>query len=160
PRRLKLLPTLGQALYWLGRFDEAYACFDEADEQADPDTAAYAFFFRTFIQGHGESISHFEMERDIRARLEVVESVSSERTLASGYLSLAWVHYWAGRLALATEAGERSIELAQRAGDQRIEYEAFRMTGLAKTHGEAPWPQVERLADEMDAAGAFSGLVR
>jgi class 3 adenylate cyclase len=160
PGRLKLLPTLGQALYWLGRFDEAYAVLDEAAERADPDTAAYAFFFRTFIRGHGESISHFEMERDIRARLELVESVASERTLASGYLSLAWVHYWAGRLALATEAGERSIELAQRAGDQRIEYEAFRMTGLAKTHGEVPWSEVERFADEMDSAGAFSGLVR
>jgi len=160
PRRLALLPTLGQALYWLGRLDDAYACLDEAAERADPDTAAYAFFFRRYFAGHGESISPIELERDIRERLGAVEAVAGERTLASGYMSLGWALYWQGRVAGATEAGERAIELARRAGDRRIEYESFRLTGLAKIHGEAPWPEVERHADEMDAAGVFSGLVR
>jgi tetratricopeptide (TPR) repeat protein len=100
------------------------------------------------------------MERDVRARLDLVDGVASERTLASGYLSLSWALYWQGRLEGAAEAGERAIELARRAGDRRVEWETFRVTGLAKTHGAAPWPEVERHADEMDAAGAFSGVVR
>jgi class 3 adenylate cyclase/tetratricopeptide (TPR) repeat protein len=160
PRRLTLLPPLGQALYWLGRFEDAYSWLDEAVERGDPDTAAHGFFFRAFIAGHGESTSAVEMERDVRARLALVEGLASERTLASGYLSLSWALYWQGRLAAATEAGERAIELARRAGDRWVEWETFRVTGLAKTHGEAPWPEVERHADEMDAAGAFSGVVR
>jgi tetratricopeptide (TPR) repeat protein len=160
PRRLAVLPTLGQALYWLGRFEDAYAVLDDAVDRADPDTAAYAFFFRAFIRGHGESTSAIEMEQDVHARLALVDGVAGDRTLASGYLALTWALYWQGRLAGATEAGEKAIELARRAGDRRVEWETFRVTGLAKTHGEAPWPEVERHADEMDAAGAFSGVVR
>jgi class 3 adenylate cyclase/tetratricopeptide (TPR) repeat protein len=160
PRRLTLVPTLGQAFYWLGRLEDAYAVLDEAVDRADPDTAAYAFFFRAYFRGHGESTSAIEMERDVRERLSAVEDVASERTLASGYLSLGWALYWEGRLDGANEAGEKAIELARRAGDRRIEWEAFRMTGLSKTHGQAPWPAVEQHADAMDAAGAFSGVVR
>ena len=68
PRRLALLPTLGQALYALGRLDDAYRTFDEAIERADPDTAARAYFMKTAVRGHGESISPYEIERDVRSR--------------------------------------------------------------------------------------------
>ncbi len=69
PRRLALLPPLGQALYLLGRLDDAYRTFDAASERADPDTAARAFFMKTAVRGHGESISPYEIERDVRAGL-------------------------------------------------------------------------------------------
>jgi class 3 adenylate cyclase/tetratricopeptide (TPR) repeat protein len=152
-RRLVLLPALGQALYWLGRLGESYQAFDEAIEHADPDTAAYAFFFVTYIKGHGESISAYEMERDVRARLAAVEGVASVRTLACGHVALAWIFYWQGRLSSGIEAGEQAIELSRLAGDRRLEWEASRLVAIAKMHGDVPWPEVERLVDEMAAAG-------
>src|SRR4029077_3569022 len=68
-RRLALLPVLGRVLHALGRFDEAFAAFDEAIERADPYTAAHAFFYKSYVQGHGEARSGYELERDVRDRL-------------------------------------------------------------------------------------------
>jgi tetratricopeptide (TPR) repeat protein len=159
-RRLTLLPTLGQALYWLGRLDDAYRCLDEAAALGDPDIAAYAFFFRAYMAGHAESGSPTELEPSIRARLASVERVASERTLASGHLSLGWMLYWQGRLEGAIEEGQRAVELARRAGDRRVEWEGLRLVGTSKMHGDVPWEEVERHADEMEAAGVTSTMVR
>ena len=104
PRRLSLLPDLGQALYWLGRFDESYRALDEAIDFADPDTAAFAFFYKGHVQGHGESKSAYELEHAVRERLALVEESASDRTLAAGYLSLGWALYWLGRLTAGIEA--------------------------------------------------------
>jgi class 3 adenylate cyclase/tetratricopeptide (TPR) repeat protein len=158
--RLVLLPTLGQALYWVGRLDDAYAAFDEAIEQADPDTAAYALFYETYIKGHGESTSPIDMERHILAGLASVQGSASVRTLAAGHMTLGWALYWQGDLRGGVEEGEKAIELARLAGDRRVEWEALRLVGISKMHGEATWPEVERHADEMDAAGAFSATLR
>jgi tetratricopeptide (TPR) repeat protein len=160
PRRLTLLPTLGQALYWLGRLDEAYRYLDDAADRADPDTAAYAFFFRVYVAGHGESTSPIEMEPLVRERLVAVQELASDRTLASGHLSLGWILYWQGRLGAGSAEGEKAVELARRAGDRRVEWEALRLVGVSKMHGAASWTEVERHADEMDAAGVSSTTVR
>ena len=159
-RGSSLLPALGQALYWLGRLDDAYAAFDEAIEHADPDTAAYALFYATYIKGHGESTSPIDMERAIRAGLASVEGSASVRTLAAGHMTLGWALYWQGDLRGGIEEGEKAIELARLAGDRRVEWEALRLVGISKMHGDATWPEVERHADEMDAAGANSGTLR
>jgi tetratricopeptide (TPR) repeat protein len=160
PRRLTLLPTLGQALYWLGRLDDAYRYLDDAADRADPDTAAYAFFFRMYVAGHGESTSPIEMEPLVRARLLAVEGLAGDRTLASGHLSLGWILYWQGRLGAGSEEGEKAVELARRAGDRRVQWEALRLVGVSKMHGAASWSEVERHADEMDSAGVSSTTVR
>jgi class 3 adenylate cyclase/tetratricopeptide (TPR) repeat protein len=153
PRRLSLLPDLGQALYWLGRFEESYRTLDEAIDFADPDTAAFAFFYKGHVQGHGESKSAHELEHAVRERLALVEESASDRTLAAGYLSLGWALYWLGRLTAGTEAAQRAVEYARQAGDRQLEWEALRLLSAGMLHGDVPWPEVERNAEGWRAAG-------
>jgi class 3 adenylate cyclase/tetratricopeptide (TPR) repeat protein len=153
PRRNELLPIQAQALYLLGRLDEAYPVFDEAIENADPDTSARAFFLKSYARGHGESISAFVLERDVRNVLESMGEAASDETLAAGQLTLGWTLYWQGRLGAATEAGERAVIRARRAGKRSLEVQALRLVGAGILHGETPWPEAERWVAERPAGG-------
>jgi tetratricopeptide (TPR) repeat protein len=153
PRRMALLPALGQALYSLGRLDEAYATLDEAIERADPNIAAQAFFFKVFAKGHGESISPIDLERDARAGLAQVGQAANERTLAAGYMTLGWALYWGGRLGAAKEAGEQAVAHARRSGARSLELEGLRLVCTQVVHGDVPWPRAEAEARELMAAG-------
>jgi tetratricopeptide (TPR) repeat protein len=159
-RRLALLPVLGRVLHALGRFDEAFAAFDEAIERADPDTAAHAFFYKSYVQGHGEARSGYELERDVRDRLSLVEAEASDQTLAAGYLALGWGLYWTGRLGEGLDAASRAVEHARSSGDLQLEMDALRLRAVAMLHGDMPWPEVERELDEMRWSGAHQGPVR
>jgi class 3 adenylate cyclase len=153
PRRLALLTPLAESLYLLGRLQDAYAVLDEAIAGPDMDAAARAFFFKSYAEGHGESISPIEIGRVVGERLAQVDGVASEATLAAGRLTLAWTHYWCGRSAAAIETGEEAVAGARRAGERPLEVTALRMVGLAKLHGDVPWPAVEAHAAEMAAVG-------
>jgi tetratricopeptide (TPR) repeat protein len=153
PRRLRLLPDIARALYALGRLDDAYGELDEAIDRADPDTAAHAFFFRLVAQGHGESLSPFDVERDAREKLASVEGSAGERTLAVGYWALAWGLYWLGRPNQAIETTERAVALAQRAGDRAIEVDALRLIQHPVKHGDVAWSEIDRYAERMAAVG-------
>ena len=159
-RRLALLPVLGRVLHALGRFDEAFATFDEAIERADPDTAAHAFFYKGYVQGHGEARSGYELERDARERLSLVEAEASDQTLAAGYLALGWGLYWTGRVGEGLEAASRAVEHAQDSGDLQLQMDALRLRAVAMLHGDMPWPEVERELDGMRWSGAHLGPVR
>ena len=151
PRRAELYAVQGQALYALGRLDEAYRVFDEAIGSADPDISARAFFLKSFAWGLGESISPFELERDVRETLTAIEETASDETVAAGYLTLGWTLYWQGRLQVATEAGERAVVCARRAGKRSLELEALRLVSGGFVHGEMPWAEAERWAHERPA---------
>ena len=138
------MPALGQALYLLGRLDDAYRTFDAASERADPDTAARAYFMKTAVRGHGESISPYEIERDMRAGLARVEGAASDGTLAAGYNLLGWALYWSGRLEAATEQAQRAMELARSAGDRPLELAAIRLDAARVLHGDVPGPRPRR----------------
>ncbi|HUK44745.1 MAG TPA: adenylate/guanylate cyclase domain-containing protein [Gaiellaceae bacterium] len=153
PRRLRLLTPVAESLYGLGRLRDAYSVLDEAIGGSDADAAARAFFFKSYAQGHGESLSPFELERDARERLAQVEGVASEATLAAGRLTLAWALYWCGRLTDAIETGEEAVVRARRAGERPLEIAALRMVGMAKLHGDVPWPAVEEQAAAMASVG-------
>jgi class 3 adenylate cyclase/tetratricopeptide (TPR) repeat protein len=159
PRRTELLPAQAQALYSLGRLDEAYRVFDEAIESADPDTSARAFFLKAYAQGHGESISPFELEHDVRKILTPIEETASDETLAAGHLTLGWTLYWQGRLGAGTEAGERAVVHARRAGKRSLEMQARRLVGAAIFHGETPWPEAERWVAAHPGGGPATALI-
>ena len=152
-RRTELLAVQGQALYALGRLHEAYRAFDEAIGSADPDTSARAFFFKVYAQGHGESISPIELEREVRGVLAPIETTASDQTVAAGHLTLGWTLYWQGRLQAATEAGERAVVHARGAGKRSLEMDGLRLVGAGILHGEVPWPEAERWVDERPAGG-------
>ena len=144
PRRAALLAVQGQALYALGRLDDAYRAFDEAIESVDPDISARAFFLKSYAWGLGESISPFELERDVREVLTPIEETASDETLAAGYLTLGWTLYWQGRLEAATEAGERAVVRARRTGKRSLELEALRLVSGGFVHGDVSWVEAER----------------
>jgi class 3 adenylate cyclase/tetratricopeptide (TPR) repeat protein len=160
PRRLALLTPLAESLYSLGRLRDVYAVLDEAIAGPDADAAARAFFFKSFARGHGESISPFELERDVRERLAQVEGVAGEATLVAGLLTLAWTHYWCGRTTAAIETGEKAIAGARLAGERPLEIAALRMVGVSKLHGNAPWTAVQEHAAEMAAVGLDAAQLR
>jgi class 3 adenylate cyclase len=153
PRRLALLTPIAESLYTLGRLKEAYGVLDEAIDGVDPDASARAFFFKSYAEGHGESVSPYEIEWAVRERLAHIEAVAGEATLAAGYLTLGWALYWCGRLEAGIEAGEETLARARRAGERTLELQALRILGLAKLHGDVPWSEVDAHAAEMEAAG-------
>jgi class 3 adenylate cyclase/tetratricopeptide (TPR) repeat protein len=159
PRRLALQPSLGYALSLLGRLDDAYRTYDEAIERADADTAARAYFQKTQLRGHGESISPYELERDVRSRLATVEHSASEATLAAGYNLLGWSLYWSGRLEAGMEAEERAVALARAAGERSLELAAMRLAVASALHGPVRWQEAESLAMELAAQGLDTGIL-
>ncbi len=159
PRRFALLPALAQAYWALGRLEDAYRTFDEAIAGADPDLAAYAYFLKAFAQGLGDSISPFQLERDVRGALSGIEQTASDRTLAAAFLTLGWTLFWGGRLGDAIAAGERAIAFARRTDERSLETGALRLVSAAKVQGDVPWSAVEQLAAEMSAAGVDGSMV-
>ena len=148
PRRAELLAVQGQALFALGRLEEAYRAFDEAISGDNPDISARAFFLKTFAWGLGESISPFELERDAAEILAPIESTASDETVAAAYVTIGWARYWQGRLGAATEAGKLAVVRASRARKRLLELEGLRLVSAGIHHGDAPWAEVERWVRE------------
>jgi FimV-like protein len=155
----ELLLSLAVACHEVGELERAYALLDEVIERGDPDTAADAFFYKTYARAHGESTSPYEMERLVEAKLAEVEATASDRVLASGYLTLGWACFWAGKTTAAGAAGERALEHATRAGIREIEVNALRVLAASKVHGDTPWPEVERHAARMEETGVAVGML-
>jgi tetratricopeptide (TPR) repeat protein len=93
-------------------------------------------------------------------RLDSVLGAAGDQTLASGYITLGWSQYWCGNLVEGMDTGERAVTHARRSGRPSLVAEALKLAGAQKLHGEVPWPEVRRHADEMDAAGVDSTLLR
>ena len=115
---------------------------------------------KTAVRGHGESISPYEIERDVRAGLARVEGAASDGTLAAGYNLLGWALYWSGRLEAATEQAQRAIALARSAGDRPLELAAIRLDAARVLHGDVPWPEAEAQALELAAQGLDTGMLQ
>jgi tetratricopeptide (TPR) repeat protein len=142
PARLRLLPLLGHACHLAGDVAEADRILTEAVEGGAEAIAAQAFFLRAFIRGHQDDVPFAETLREIRAvlgRLDEADAVA----LGEGYLTLAGVLHWHGRLGEAAEAAEQALRYAGRSGDLRQEARAVRSLGAAMHAGSTPWSEVE-----------------
>ena len=67
-----------QALYVLGRLDEAYADLRRGDRARRSRHRGAGVLHEDGVRGHGESISPYEIERDVRERLARVEGAASD----------------------------------------------------------------------------------
>jgi len=121
---------------------------DEAVERGDADTAASARFFRAYVRGHASGGSFGELEREVREAIASLAGGGNDRTLAQGYLTLAWLLFWSGRIAEQVEAGQQGLVHARRAGDSSLEELLLRHLALGLAHGPARWTELERFATE------------
>jgi class 3 adenylate cyclase/tetratricopeptide (TPR) repeat protein len=113
-RESRILSTRGEALYWLGRFDEAAASLSWAIELApdDPWTVTHASRFLGDIELNVRSRPDAAGElfdRALAASRELGDAWSESRTLLMG----AWVPYWRGDYGTARSMFERALELAR-----------------------------------------------
>jgi class 3 adenylate cyclase/tetratricopeptide (TPR) repeat protein len=169
PQRVTALTWFGIALYALSEFDDADQAWTEAIESGEGDDATVAFFERVRVRGHnpigGET--NPELEVAVRERLAALSDDTPPLVFASGYHSLARLHFWAGRTDDQLEAARQARDYARRAGVVSLEASAASIMGTALMYGASPWSEYEAYAksllDERDrlgrlAASALAGL--
>jgi tetratricopeptide (TPR) repeat protein len=169
PQRVAALPWFGIALYALSEFGAADEAWTEAIDSGEGDDATLAFFERAHVRGHnpteGETVAG--LEEAVRERLARLEPDASPLVYASGYHSLARLHFWLGRTDDQLESATRARDYARRSGVVSLEATAAAVMGSALMYGASPWPEYEEFARgllaERDrlgrlAAGAIAGL--
>jgi class 3 adenylate cyclase/tetratricopeptide (TPR) repeat protein len=156
PERVRLQPTVAEAVYGAGDVVAGRALLEQAAEQADTqgqsDTAAHARVMSIFIRGHmGE-----EPVADSLARLEAVMAAlppeTSHDVLVRAHVTRGWFVYWLGRCAEALADGRRALEYLQRDPSWGWEDEVTGLMSASMMQGPTPWPEFERFADERLAA--------
>ena len=126
PRRPVLLPELAETLTAVADFAGANAALDEAltaaertgDHRLHATSRITAMFVRLY-SGEQQSDWSDEALRVAHELIPVLESEAADAELATAWRLVVLVHGIAGRFSLATEAVERSIEHARRAGNDR-----------------------------------------
>jgi class 3 adenylate cyclase/tetratricopeptide (TPR) repeat protein len=127
PRRSALLPELAETLTAVADFSGARAALDEALTAADRTgnrrlhaaSRLTAMFVRLY-SGEQQSDWSDEALRVAHELIPVLERENADGELATAWRLVVLVHGIAGRYSQATEAVERSIVHARRAGNERM----------------------------------------
>jgi class 3 adenylate cyclase/tetratricopeptide (TPR) repeat protein len=146
--RLALLPTLAVCLSAVGRGRESLDLLAEARDQGDAVTSARARFLKTQVSALGGE--EFEAQlREVRGAIEELEPLGDQAVLAEGYVQLAQLLFWTGRVTEQKVAAERAAEYARSAGDPYQESWAVGMLGSAARWGPTRRDEVHRFAEMM-----------
>jgi class 3 adenylate cyclase/tetratricopeptide (TPR) repeat protein len=171
PKRLELLPDLGEALIDVGEFAWAEAFLDEAVEAAkatgDARLEAGAVLTRLLVRHHTvEDLDGWreEVEREAKRAIERLEGDDSAHVeLAKAWRILAFVHGIVLRYGDAAAAVQQAHEHARLAGDKRQEARSASAYTLAALHGPTPVSEAvarcERLLAHGLATRQAEGLV-
>jgi class 3 adenylate cyclase/tetratricopeptide (TPR) repeat protein len=130
-REARILSARGEALYWLGRFEEAAAGLTRALEMAPDDTWTLAHAGR--FLGDIELNVRADPERadDLFAcALEAARALEDPRAEARVLLMAAWVPFWKGDNDRAKEMFERALEISRANPDGNSWAEARALTSL------------------------------
>jgi tetratricopeptide (TPR) repeat protein len=130
-REARILSTRGEALYWLGRFDDAAAALSLALELAPDDawTVTHASRFLGDIELNVRSRPDAAAElfdQALASSRELGDAWSEARTLLMG----AWVPYWRGDYETTRSMFERALELARANPEDDRWAEARALTSL------------------------------
>jgi DNA-binding SARP family transcriptional activator len=130
PRRLELLPELGEALREAGQFDRARSVLDEAERLAtvkdNAGIAAYTQVIQLLIKLRTDAeFDGDEALAQAQSAIHVLERGGIDRRLAKGWELLAWIPYLGCRAPEADAASHRMSDYARRAGDRRQEARAL-----------------------------------
>jgi class 3 adenylate cyclase/tetratricopeptide (TPR) repeat protein len=166
--RFPLLVELGHMLYLSRELEAADQVLSDAVDHGDTDTSARAFFLRAFIRAHATpDMGLQEAEREVRDALSRLEDGAvGDRTLAEGYVTLGELLFWNGRTSASTEAGQRALVHARRAGEKALEARAHEILGGSLFFGTGTWAELEaharRVLDDVELGArsrrALAGL--
>jgi class 3 adenylate cyclase/tetratricopeptide (TPR) repeat protein len=141
PRRLELLPPLGEALLDIGEFAVAEGYLEEgialAREAGHEGLAARAQLVRLLVVGQagGRKSWADEIARDAEATLPALEAARDDVGIATAWRVVAWAQGTVCRYGAAAAAAERAMEHAARAGDERQRRRAAVQYAVAATYG-------------------------
>jgi class 3 adenylate cyclase/tetratricopeptide (TPR) repeat protein len=170
PERLRLLPSLGEALMETGEFAWAEVFLDEAIDNGNVDgdalTSAKAELLLLRLKGQAGTSERWS-ERLVAAAAPAIprfEAAADDATLATAWRLLAWAHGTSLRYGRAAEAAERAVDHARRAEDARQRRRAAAQYAVAALHGPTPVPEAIRHCEEIVAEAQgdrhTEGLVR
>jgi class 3 adenylate cyclase/tetratricopeptide (TPR) repeat protein len=153
PRRLVLLPALGDVLIDRGEWERAGAILFEASEAGraagQPGVAAYASVALSYVRLHMDPDSTHEQTRPVLEQaIRVFEGLDDRGGLARALSLAGSMRLWAGQAAAAVDEFERAAAHAREAGDRAQEMESLRYSVIALLHGPMPvLAALERVAD-------------
>jgi class 3 adenylate cyclase/tetratricopeptide (TPR) repeat protein len=157
PERVRLLPSLAEALYGNGDLERCMAVLAEAVERGeaigDERSVARALVFSVYMRGHmgdapvGQALAELD---DITPRLV---ALGDHEVLARAHLSRAWFLHWLGRAGDAIPEGRRALDLASQGELSAIEEDASGVVVAAMRWGPTPWPDLVRFVEERLEAG-------
>jgi predicted ATPase/class 3 adenylate cyclase len=139
--RLELLPEYGEALFQLGKFDEAQTVLTEAiglgEESGNRSAAANASLVQLLVQLRTGDVENWrDMAAETIAEAMAVFEVSGDDAgLAKAWRLLGWMHGTACRFGLTAEASERALERARAADDIRQQTRAATAYAAAALYG-------------------------
>ena len=144
PRRLGLLPDLGEALVETGEFAWAELYLDQAIELGRAQSAeipqAKATLVRTLLRGYArpDTAATEAVATSAERAIEIFADVGDDEGLATAYRLLAWAHGTACRFGDAATAAEQAMVHAARAQDERQRSRAACQYAIAALHGPTP----------------------
>jgi predicted ATPase len=139
----ELLTDLGEVLRETGDFERAETVLGEAIEGADVlgDRAVemQARLIRLRLRMQVDpAVRPDDLIRVAEEAISIFEELGDERRLAKAWFTLAWAPWVTGGVAQAEKALERAIEVARRAGDERIEAQSVNLYLGAGLFGPTP----------------------
>jgi class 3 adenylate cyclase/tetratricopeptide (TPR) repeat protein len=172
PTRLELLPEYGEALFQLGRFEDAQAVLTEAialSEQAgDPTVAANASLVELLVRLRTGDENWQDLAAEtITEAMAVFEQSGDDAGLSKAWRLLGWMHGTACHFGLTAEAYERALVCARTAGDIRQQTRAALGYAAAALYGPTPVDEaIERcelmmpvVSGDRQAEGVLSALL-
>jgi tetratricopeptide (TPR) repeat protein len=153
--RLRLLPTLGEALTDVGDWDDAATLLSEAATTArqigDRRSAAEAVVQLVYVDLHTDpGASHAKARAELERAIGVFEELDDKAGLSRAIGIAAMIHTWAGESARALEEMERAARLAEESGDPTQEQRALSGIMMALGNGPMPVDEVREKLDEIE----------
>ena len=149
PRRLDLVPDLGEALLTMASFSEATAALDEALESAQSAGDARAEARITIARMLTDLFSGEATERrstidSANLLLSTLTELGDEGGIARAWRYLLFVHAKAGRFDDMAHAAEQLMDYAARAGEERLVRRGAAIYTTAVVLGSTPVAQAIR----------------
>jgi class 3 adenylate cyclase/tetratricopeptide (TPR) repeat protein len=153
PERLKLVPSLADAMIEVGSWEAARALLSEARATArsvgDRAAAAEAAVGLVFVDLHsGPGASHAKARTELEGAIRVFEELDDKAGLSRAVGTAAQVHSWAGESGRALEEMERAARLARESGDRMQEQRSLFGMLIPLTYGPVP---IDEVLEKLDA---------
>jgi predicted ATPase/class 3 adenylate cyclase len=154
PRRLTLLPDLGEVLLELGEFQEAEALLSEtileAARMGDRRLQTEATLVRLAVRfaGSPDALGSGTV-RDVERAIAESEKQGDHKGLAKAYRLLGTIHGTVAHYEEAERAALLTIEHARTAGDQMLEVRNFPPYAIVAAYGPRPIGEALRICEEL-----------